>query len=114
MISNFGKKVTVSHILIGPPESKSGRGMEQGEAQDKLQELKLEINDDPDKFAVAAREFSSCRASVQAGGDLGEFGPGLLVKPIDQVCFNDEVGVVHGPISSPFGEHLVLVRERKE
>lgn len=112
MISNFGKKVTISHILIGPPSSITGRGMEQADAQAKLLELKEEIANDPEKFAEAAKQFSSCRASMKVGGDLGEFGPGLLVKPIDKVCFEEEVGVVHGPISSPFGEHLVLIRER--
>ena len=104
MIKNFGKKVTASHILIGPPESKTGRGMDQDSAQAKLIELKEQIENDPEKFAEAAKEFSSCRATLSKGGDLGEFGPGMMVGPIDKVCFEDEIGVVHGPISTPFGE----------
>lgn len=112
MIRNFGKQVTISHILIGPPGSKTGRGMEQDDAQAKLVELKAEIADDPDKFAAAAVEYSSCRTSATAGGDLGRFGPGLLIGPMDEVCFTAEVGVVHGPVSTPYGEHLVLIRER--
>ena len=111
-VSNFGKKVEVSHILIGPSNSVTGRGMEQDDAIAKLTELKADIGNDPEKFAAAAEEFSSCRASMKKGGDLGEFGPGLLVKPFEKVCFEEEVGVVHGPISTPFGEHLVLVRSR--
>lgn len=111
MISNFGKKVTVSHILIGPATSKTGRGMEQDVAIAKLEELKQEINNDPVKFAEVAAEYSSC-ASCKKGGDLGEFGPGLLTKPIDEICFQEPVGVVHGPVSTMYGEHLVLVRER--
>ena len=113
MIRNFGKKVTASHILIGPPQSITGRGMEQEAAQAKLLELKEQINDDPEKFAAAAQEFSSCRASMNKGGDLGEFGPGMMVGPFDKVCFEEEVGKVHGPVSTPFGEHLILIRERK-
>lgn len=112
MIKNFGKKVTASHILIGPPGSKTGRGMEQDAAQAKLLELKEEIDNDPEKFAEAAKQYSSCSSSAK-GGDLGEFGPGMMVKPIDEVCFEGEVGVVSGPISSPFGEHLVFLRDRK-
>lgn len=86
--------------------------MEQDAAQAKLLELKEEIGNDPDKFSAVAKEFSSCRASMKKGGDLGEFGPGMMVGPFDKVCFEEDVGVVHGPVSTPFGEHLILVRER--
>jgi peptidyl-prolyl cis-trans isomerase C len=112
MARNFGKKVKVSHILIGPSTSVTGRGMTQADATAKLLELKEEIGNDPEKFAAAAEEFSSCRASMNKGGDLGEFGPGLMVGPVDKICFEEEVGVVHGPVSTPYGEHLILIRER--
>lgn len=88
--------------------------MEQDDATARLLELKAEIDNDPEKFAECAREFSSCGTSKN-GGDLGEpFGAGVMVKSVDTICFEEEVGVVHGPVSSPFGEHLVLVRERFE
>ena len=112
MISNWGKKVTASHILIGPASSKTGRGMNQDDAQVKLEEMKVEIGNDPVKFAEFATEYSSCRASSSKGGDLGEFGPGMMVQPFDKVCFEEEVGVVHGPITTPFGKHLILIKER--
>lgn len=112
MIKHFGKKVKVSHILVGPPSSKTGRGMKQDDAIKKLEELKVEIDNDPVKFAEIAKEHSSCRASLEQGGDLGEYGPGMFVGPFDKVCFEEDVGVVHGPVSTPFGEHLILVRER--
>jgi peptidyl-prolyl cis-trans isomerase C len=112
MIKNFGKKVSASHILIGPPSSKTGRGMEQEDAIAKLNEIKAEVGNAESKFAEMAEQFSSCRASSKVGGDLGEFGPGMMVGPFDKVCFEEEVGVVHGPVSTPFGEHLILIRER--
>ena len=88
--------------------------MKQDDAIAKLIELKEEIGDDPEKFAAVAKEYSSCRTSMDKGGDLGEFGPGLMVDGIDEACFEKPVGVVHGPISTPYGEHLVLVREMTE
>jgi len=105
MISNFGKKATASHILIGP------KTMNQEDAKKKLTEIKAEVNDDPIKFAEMAAEFSTC-PSAKKGGDLGSFGPGMMVKNFDTVCFEDEVGVVHGPVSTQFGEHLILITER--
>ena len=86
--------------------------MEEDAATAKLLELKAEIDNDPEKFAEMAKEFSSCRTS-KVGGNLGEpFGAGVMVDSIDKICFEEEVGVVHGPVHSAYGEHLVLVRER--
>lgn len=63
------------------------------------------------KFAEVAKQVSECSSSAQ-GGDLGEFGPGRMVVNFDKVCFNEDVGVVHGPISTQFGEHLILITKR--
>jgi peptidyl-prolyl cis-trans isomerase C len=105
VVNNFGKKVTASHILIGP------RTMDEDEAKARLLELKEEIGDDPVKFAEAATENSTCPSSKKSG-DLGTFFPGMMVKQFDKVCFEEDVGVVHGPISTQFGEHLILITER--
>jgi peptidyl-prolyl cis-trans isomerase C len=35
-----------------------------------------------------------------------------MVKDFDKVCFEEAVGVVHGPISTQFGEHLILITGR--
>ena len=58
-----------------------------------------------------SKEWSGCPSSKN-GGDLGEFNPGMMVKNFDDVCFTEEVGVVHGPISTQFGEHLILITKR--
>ncbi len=77
----------------------------------KLLEIKEEVGNDPVKFAAAAMEWSGCPSSKN-GGDLGEFGPGMMVKNFDAVCFREAVGVVHGPVSTQFGEHLILITKR--
>ena len=106
-IENFGRKVTASHILIGP------KSMNEVDAKAKLTEIKEEVADDPVKFAEFAAEFSTCPSSSK-GGNLGEFGAGMMVKPFDDVCWKAPVGVVQGPVSTMFGEHLILVTERAE
>lgn len=103
--NNWGKKATASHILFRPSQ------FPEDEARVKLLEIKEEVGNDPDKFAAAAKEWSGC-PSAKNGGDLGEFGPGMMVKNFDAVCFNEAVGVVHGPVSTQFGEHLILVTKR--
>ena len=76
-----------------------------------MTKLKGEINNDPVKFAEAARQVSDCSTKAK-GGELGEFGPGRMVKNFDLVCFDEDVGVVHGPVSTQFGEHLILITQR--
>jgi len=63
------------------------------------------------EFESLAKQHSAC-PSGQRGGDLGEFGPGQMVAEFDQVVFNDEVGVVHGPVKTQFGFHLLEVTSR--
>jgi len=64
-------------------------------------------------FADIARQHSKCPSGAR-GGDLGEFVPGQMVKPFNDVCFNDEVGVVHGPVQTQFGYHLIEVTKRED
>jgi peptidyl-prolyl cis-trans isomerase C len=102
-MKRFTVKATASHILI------KGRA----EAENKLEDLKQEIGDSPVKFAEAAAQYSAC-PSARSGGNLGEFGPGQMVKEFDTVIFNEELGVVHGPIKTQFGYHLILINDRTE
>ena len=62
-------------------------------------------------FADVAKEHSTC-PSGKKGGDLGEFHPGQMVPEFDSVVFKKEVGVVHGPIKTQFGFHLVEITKR--
>ncbi|AMD93235.1 peptidylprolyl isomerase [Desulfomicrobium orale] len=78
--------------------------------EDVCQSLKEKIEGGAD-FAELAKEYSQC-PSGRRGGDLGSFGPGQMVPEFDRVCFNEAVGVVHGPVKTQFGYHLVEVTER--
>ncbi len=75
-------------------------------------ELKKEIQEGAD-FAAVAKENSSCPSSAQ-GGDLGEFGPGMMVPEFDKVVFSAPVNTVQGPVQTQFGYHLLEVTSRSE
>merc|ERR1712196_444054 len=64
-------------------------------------------------FQQNARKFSSCPSSKQ-GGSLGSFGKGQMVPEFDQVVFNEQIGVVHGPVRTQFGSHLILILDRDD
>ncbi|MBU4557139.1 MAG: peptidylprolyl isomerase, partial [Actinobacteria bacterium] len=71
--------------------------------EEQANDLKQQIVAGAD-FGEIAKQFSSC-PSGRDGGDLGEFRPGQMVKEFNDVCFNDEVGVVHGPVKTQYGYH---------
>jgi len=82
------------------------------DTEEKCNELKQQILDGSD-FAEVAKEHSTC-PSGQRGGDLGQFGPGQMVKEFDEVVFNAEVNRVHGPVKTQFGYHLLEITERSD
>jgi peptidyl-prolyl cis-trans isomerase C len=75
-------------------------------------ELKREIEEGAD-FGDVARENSTCPSGAQ-GGDLGEFGPGMMVPEFDKVVFSAPVNTVQGPVKTQFGYHLLEVTNRTE
>jgi peptidyl-prolyl cis-trans isomerase C len=64
-----------------------------------------------EEFAAVAKAHSLCPSGAD-GGALGTFGPGMMVPEFDTVVFNEAVNVVHGPIKTQFGWHLVEITAR--
>ena len=91
-------KASARHILV--------------ESEALCEELKTKIADGED-FAEVARAHSTCPSKSQ-GGDLGEFGPGQMVKEFDTVVFSAPVNEVQGPVKTQFGYHLLEVTSRTD
>jgi peptidyl-prolyl cis-trans isomerase C len=89
-------QATARHILVDSAE--------------KCAALKEEIANGSD-FADVAKANSSCPSSAQ-GGDLGSFGPGMMVPEFDEVVFSGAIGEVHGPVQTQFGFHLLEITSR--
>ena len=73
--------------------------------------LKNLILDEGKDFSEIAHNYSNCPSKEQ-GGDLGQFGPGMMVKEFDEVVFNAEINSLQGPIKTQFGFHLLEVLSR--
>jgi len=91
-------KATARHILV--------------KTHEECQTLKDEIEGGAD-FAALASKHSSC-PSGKSGGDLGEFGPGMMVPEFDEVVFSADVNTVQGPVKTQFGFHLLEVTSRAD
>jgi peptidyl-prolyl cis-trans isomerase C len=57
-------------------------------------------------FGSLAQQHSSCPSRAK-GGDLGEFGPGMMVKPFEDATQATPVGAISQPVQTQFGYHLI-------
>lgn len=80
------------------------------ESEAECQKLKDQIEAGAD-FAAVAKEHSTC-PSGKDGGALGKFKPGQMVREFDEVVFKGDLGVVHGPVQTQFGYHLIEITMR--
>ena len=60
------------------------------------------------EFGEVAQEKSLC-PSGQAGGDLGYFGRGMMVKEFEDAAFSLSIGEISQPVKTQFGWHLIQV-----
>ncbi len=89
-------RASARHILVG--------------SREECLMIRQQIENGAD-FAEMAQMHSRC-PSGRRGGDLGEFSPGQMVPEFDQVVFKEDVGVVHGPVQTQFGFHLIEITNR--
>lgn len=87
---------TARHILV--------------DTEEQCNQLKDQIANGAD-FADVAKANSKCPSGAN-GGDLGQFGPGMMVPEFDKVVFSADVGSVEGPVKTQFGYHLLEVTSR--
>lgn len=84
-------KACVRHILV--------------KTKEEADKLKKQLEQGAD-FAKLAKKHSQCN-SAKKGGDLGEFGPGKMLKAFDNVVFKKALLTVHGPVKTKVGYHLI-------
>lgn len=87
------------HILVADEETASN--------------IKSEIENNVISFEDAAKKYSTCPSKEQ-GGDLGNFGKGMMVPEFEDAAFNAEIGKVTDPVKTQFGYHLILVEDKTE
>lgn len=130
-----GTMVRARHILLTPPEGDTA-AVEQ--ARVKLAGMKKQIEDTvtqdlakqppttdslmrekvrtkvmDDTFAALASKESMCPSKSQ-GGDLGFFPrAGSMVEPFARAAFSMKAYQMSDVVSTQFGQHLILVTERK-
>jgi peptidyl-prolyl cis-trans isomerase D len=94
-----------AHILIAMAAQASDA--DKLAAKAKAEQVLQQVKQSPDKFAELAKQHSQDPGSAASGGDLGQFGPGMMVKPFDEAVFKLKIGEISGLVQTDFGFHII-------
>ena len=87
-----------SHILVATEEQ--------------AKDLKAQLDGGADFAELASA--NSTDGSAAGGGDLGWFGPGMMVKPFEDAVIALQPGQISAPVQTQFGWHLILLSETRD
>lgn len=91
-----GREFHAAHILV-PTE-------------DEAKAIKAALDKGED-FAALASEKTQDPSGKGNGGDLGWFGPGMMVEPFEQAVMTLQPGQVSAPVQTQFGWHVIKLNE---
>jgi peptidyl-prolyl cis-trans isomerase D len=85
------------------------RAEQRAAARKQIEAIAAELRKDPARFADLAKASSQDPGSAQAGGDLGWFARGAMVKPFEDVVFKLKDGETSAIVETEFGFHIIRV-----
>jgi peptidyl-prolyl cis-trans isomerase C len=102
------ESVRVRHILVA--KSTGDDEKMKAEKKAKAEGIRNQLLGGAD-FAQLAMTSSDC-PSKQAGGDLGTFTAGQMVKPFEDAAFSQKKGEIGPVVETDFGYHILQVLEK--
>lgn len=120
-ITLYAQEIKVNESIIIKPQAKEDRVrashilLKTEIKAKKLISLLSRLKDDDlnGRFAELARSESEGPSKVH-GGDLGYFGPGMMVPEFNDAVFAMEVGTITPhPVKTAFGYHIILLTDKK-
>jgi peptidyl-prolyl cis-trans isomerase D len=105
------EKREARHILVASPKSASPA--DRAKARSKAESLLAQVRKSPGSFAEIAKKNSDDPGSAAKGGDLGEFGRGMMVKPFEDAVFKMKPGQISDVVETDFGYHIIKLEAVK-
>jgi peptidyl-prolyl cis-trans isomerase C len=102
------EQIEARHILLKlDPAAEPAR---RAERRKRIEEILAEARKGTD-FAALAKKYSE-DATAAAGGNLGHFARGRMVKAFEDAAFALKSGEISGVVESPFGYHIIKLESR--
>jgi len=90
----------------------SDKALNETKSVDFLRDLKSRIEREEMTFAQAAEKYSHDESSGSKEGSIGFTSRGDLVADYERAAYNMEPGEISDPVKSPFGYHLIMLKEK--
>ena len=103
------EEVKAAHILIRPA-TQDDAGWQAALA--KANEVYAKATARGADFGALAKQYSEDPGSKDAGGDLGWFARGRMVKEFEDAAFSLKPGEISHPVKSQFGYHIIKLEDR--
>lgn len=106
--------IRASHILIKTTDE-NGNKLPDNEitvAKEQIDSIHERLKNG-ESFEDLAKEFSQ-DGTAQNGGDLGQFGIGMMVKEFEDAAFALKVGEISDVVETQFGYHIIKLTDRVE
>ena len=100
-----------AHILIRLQQTATEA--EQKDAKRRIDSVYQALKGGAD-FEALAKKVSQDPGSAARGGIVGWFSHNQLVKEFEEAAFALQPGQMSQPVQSPFGWHIILMKERKQ
>lgn len=113
LVAKIGPKglFTASHILLSVPQKAEKTALDA--AKVRIDSIYNAIKGGAD-FAEMAKKYSQDPGSARNGGMLPTIAPGQTVKEFEDVAYSLKDGELSAPFLSPFGYHIILMKERSQ
>jgi peptidyl-prolyl cis-trans isomerase D len=105
------KRVRARHILAKVEKGAPDKAWD--DAKKRIEDYAARVKKGED-FAKVAAEASDDPGSKERGGDLGQFGEGVMAKEFEAAAFGMKPGELSQPVKTAFGWHLIKVEEVQE
>lgn len=63
-------------------------------------------------FATVAKECSDDKGSAARGGELGDFGKGMMIPDFEKAAYALKAGEMSAPVKSTVGWHIIKLKDR--
>ena len=103
--------VSAAHILILTPQKATEE--QQRDAKRRIDSIYTALKAGAD-FETLAKQVSQDPGSARRGGLLGWFSRHQMIKEFEDEAFALQPGQMSAPFQSPYGWHIILMKERKQ